>query len=190
LQNYGGPTRTLALRPGGPAENNGNGSYATLDQRGFPTYQDPDLGAYERAAPGGNNHGGTNANFFAWLWENLPHDTPDDLMDPYADADNDGASNADEWFLRTNPNAAGSVMRLATMTGSVQAGLTFTFPSQPGVNYQLQRTAGLDAFGFNLWQNVGVAVAGNGTEQSFTLSPAQLSTFGDGAIFRVTVVFQ
>jgi len=53
--NNGGPTLTLALRPGSPAIDAGTGMGApTVDQRGFsrPSGGGIDMGAYEDASPG------------------------------------------------------------------------------------------------------------------------------------------
>ena len=47
LGDYGGPTRTMPPLPGSPAINGAQGSTATRDQRGFPVFQAPDLGAAE-----------------------------------------------------------------------------------------------------------------------------------------------
>ena len=47
LGNYGGPTQTMPPLPGSPAINNAPGSPRTTDQRGFPLFGVPDLGAAE-----------------------------------------------------------------------------------------------------------------------------------------------
>jgi hypothetical protein len=47
LGDYGGPTPTMPPLPGSPAINGAPGSTATRDQRGFPVFQAPDLGAAE-----------------------------------------------------------------------------------------------------------------------------------------------
>lgn len=48
LAAHGGPTKTIALLTNSPAIDAANGSTATKDQRGFPKFVIPDLGAYER----------------------------------------------------------------------------------------------------------------------------------------------
>lgn len=47
LADFGGPTPTMALRPGSPAREAASTSTATTDQRGFPILGPPDAGAYE-----------------------------------------------------------------------------------------------------------------------------------------------
>ena len=47
LGDYGGPTQTMALRPGSLARGAGGASARTPDQRGFPIVGTPDIGAYE-----------------------------------------------------------------------------------------------------------------------------------------------
>jgi hypothetical protein len=48
LGNYGGPTKTMALKPGSPAIGNGFAALGTTDQRGFPLdTPKPDIGAFQ-----------------------------------------------------------------------------------------------------------------------------------------------
>src|ERR1019366_3933101 len=54
LDNYGGPTPTMALLAGSPAINGGNNAaYAPVDQRGRarPFGAAPDIGAFESSPP-------------------------------------------------------------------------------------------------------------------------------------------
>ena len=46
LGNYGGLTKTMALKPGSPARNAAVDSVAKVDQRSFPIVVTPDIGAY------------------------------------------------------------------------------------------------------------------------------------------------
>ncbi len=70
LDDYGGSTRTMALRPGSPAINAGNATGApTTDQRGFARVGATDIGAFESQgftlalASGNNQSAGTSTNF-------------------------------------------------------------------------------------------------------------------------------
>jgi len=49
LGNYGGPTKTMPPRSGSPAIDAAVGSSFTTDQRGFPVFGTPDIGATEGA---------------------------------------------------------------------------------------------------------------------------------------------
>ncbi|MDB6136141.1 MAG: hypothetical protein JWM59_4384 [Verrucomicrobiales bacterium] len=93
LGDYGGPTLTMALKPGSRAVNAAiplpDITPTNADQRGFPYIYTADIGAYESGAA---------ANFRAWAVENSGSAL---LFD--ADEDRDGASNGLEYALRGNP---------------------------------------------------------------------------------------
>jgi hypothetical protein len=90
LDDYGGPTRTMALLPGSPARNAATGSTITTDQRGFVVLSaPPDLGAYEAGNPG---------VFKAWAFENLPPNSSRAFAD---DADQNGLANGLEYAFST-----------------------------------------------------------------------------------------
>lgn len=99
VDNYGGNTLTMAIRPGSPALNAGKDNDLTTDQRGYPIVAERDLGAYEA---------GTilfNAN--AYSWELIESDDPA-VHAPAFDFDGDGVSNHDEftaWTDATDPTS-------------------------------------------------------------------------------------
>gem|GEM_PF-4663665 len=161
LANYGGPTQTMALRPGSPARNAAAGSTATADQRAFPITGGADIGAYEA---------GTLANCPAFLAESLPATAPFALLGPAADFDNDGATNEDEWNSLTNPADATSVFRLSSVTRS-GSNITISFPSILGGIYTLWYS---DTLAAGSWISSGQPlIQGDDSIKSFTInSPA------------------
>ncbi len=122
LGDYGGPTQTMALRPGSPARNHAISSNTyTTDQRGFPMIGVPDIGAYEAGTLG--------ANFNAFIWETLPATATPAQATTTADFDGDGTSNEFEFLSRTSPADASSRFAITTQPISVtiNRGQTATF---------------------------------------------------------------
>lgn len=97
LQNYGGPTQTMALKPGSPALNAAPQSNTTTDQRGFPKIGAADIGAYEAGA----GEAGAKVNFNVWAWEIIGQ-----ALLPDGDNDNDGIKNQMEYAAKYDPFAA------------------------------------------------------------------------------------
>lgn len=161
LANYGGPTQTMALRPGSPARNAAAGSTAIADQRAFPITGVADIGAYEA---------GTLTNCPAFLAESLPSTAPLALLGPAADFDNDGATNEDEWNSLTNPADAFSVFRLSSVTRS-GSNITVSFPTIAGGIYTLWYS---DTLAAESWIFSGQPlIQGDDAIKSFTInSPA------------------
>ncbi len=139
LGDYGGPTLTMALRPGSPARNAATTSTATSDQRGFPMAGIADIGAYEA----GNN---LTTLLNARIWE-----TSDDF-------DGDGASNLHEHITGTQLDNPNSIFRL------VFDGFSITFPTVTGRTYTLQRS---DTLAPGSWVNAGFSTVGDGQPRSF-----------------------
>ncbi len=128
LGDYGGPTQTMALRPGSPALNAAPTSTATSDQRGFPAVGVKDIGAYEA---------GTLTNYDAWIWETLPSTATLPQTAATFDFDGDGKTNADEFTARTDPGNAASYFRVTQFTLS-GGQIEITIPTVAGRSYRLQ----------------------------------------------------
>lgn len=144
LGDYGGPTPTMALRPGSPALNAVAASTATTDQRGFGLVGVKDLGAYEA----GNAY---FADYNAYIWETLPSTaTPPETVLEF-DYDGDGTTNELEWLALTNAASATSVFR-PTLTRASGV-LELFFPTVAGRVYLLQHSDTLDPFS---WITEGV----------------------------------
>ncbi len=156
LGNYGGPTQTMALRPGSPARNAATGSTSTSDQRGFPVTSTPDIGAYES---------GTNLNCAGYLAETLPISATAAQIAPGFDFDGDGVTNESEWAALTDPASAASFFRITSALRN-GANVVISFPSVSGKSYTLWRTDSLSSS----WIDAGqTAISGNGTVKSFTI---------------------
>ncbi len=155
LGNYGGPTKTMALKPGSPARNASVGSTATADQRGFPVIGNPDIGAYEA---------GTLTNFDNWVWESLPGTATDAQHAAGADFDGDGQTNEGEWLAQTDPGNPLSVFRI---TAVVLNGTTLevSFPTVVGRVYSVEYSTN----GIN-WTSLGDS-AGTGVVFKVNVGP-------------------
>ncbi len=156
LNDYGGPTRTIALRPGSPARDAGTASLLTADQRGFAYVGAPDIGAYEAGVP--------NPNFNAYIWETLPVSAGLLQHLPTADYDGDGASNEAEWITGTAAEDVASVFRPVFFKDA--AGLFMRFPTVTGRTYTIQRSSTLAA---GSWTSTGLTSEGSGNTQTFRL---------------------
>lgn len=99
-------------------------------------------------------------------------------LNPSADTDGDGASNASESQAGTDPLSGGSVIRVTAITRDA-AGVHLTFPSVPGKRYQVQENLSLAP---GSWVNVGTLHAGTGGELEATISAP-----GAGRFYRVHV---
>ncbi len=99
-------------------------------------------------------------------------------LNPVADSDGDGASNASESSAGTDPLAAGSVIRVSSITRDL-GGVHVTFPTLPGKRYQVQDNASLEAIS---WTNIGAPHTGTGGEVEATISAP-----GTARFFRVYV---
>ncbi len=160
LADYGGPTHTIALRPGSPARDNATPSPITTDQRGFGiVIGTKDSGAYEA---------GNLANLATTLAETLPNTGPASGVTPEGDFDGDGASNQLEWVAGTVLINATSFFRPIF----VQSGGNFiiSFPTVTGKTYLLQRSDDVSG----TWINNGNAtITGDGSVKQF-LAPAPI----------------
>jgi hypothetical protein len=88
-----------------------------------------DIGAYELQNP-------ASVISYAWLQQySLPTDGTADSVD----TDNDQMNNWREWRAGTNPRDASSVLKMLAVSNSAP-GLTVTWQSAIGVNYQVHRT--------------------------------------------------
>jgi hypothetical protein len=159
LADYGGPTHTMALRPGSPARDAAAGSTAATDQRGFAIPGVPDLGAYEAGAL-------ADANLAVTLAETLPNTGPAESVSLAGDFDGDGASNEQESAAGTNLSSASSVFRIFNASHG-GGNLLLTFPTIPGRTYSLQQS---DTLAPEDWINAGQSTqTGDGSVKSFTV---------------------
>jgi hypothetical protein len=85
------------------------------------------------------------------------------LVGPLADTDGDGASNLQEFLAGTNPNDAGSCLRLFLTTTPVSSVLTWN--TQPGFVYQVQYTTDL-----KVWADMGAPRFAAGSTDSASTS--------------------
>ncbi|MGL4401082.1 MAG: choice-of-anchor Q domain-containing protein, partial [Luteolibacter sp.] len=159
LADYGGPTRTIALRPGSPARDNATPSPITTDQRGFPIVLGPkDSGSYEAG-----NFFFENFNVFAQ--EFLPPTAADLERAPTFDFDSDGTSNELEWLAFTGPTNPASVFR-PTVRVDEPGFMVLVFPTVTGRTYTLQQS---DTLAPDHWITPGLSIAGTGDLRSFRL---------------------
>ena len=157
LDNYGGPTRTMALIPTSPARNTSVGSVSTSDQRGFPIVGGtPDIGAYEA---------GTLANYNAFIWETLPASATIAQHATTADYDGDSASNFNEWLAFTNAGDPTSRFRITSIVpNGVNVDVTFT--TVAGRNYTVEFCTDLIT-----WTPIGGSLAGTGSPVTTFVGP-------------------
>ena len=135
LDYYGGPTKTMALKPGSPARDASVNSPETADQRGFPVVGTRDIGAYEA--------GLTPASVYnAWIWETLPASATAAQHAADADYDRDGATNQDEWLALTDPASAASRFRVTPLS-YIGGNISVSWPSATGRNYYLDYSTDL-----------------------------------------------
>ncbi len=135
LGDYGGPTQTVALRPGSPARNTAPGGSETSDQRGFPIVAPAhDIGAYET---------GTFTNFNAFIWETLPAAATAPQHAPTFDFDGDGRPNVLEYATFTDgavPGGSTGTTFVRVPDGS-EARFTFLVrTTATDLLYELQRS--------------------------------------------------
>ncbi len=150
---YGGPTRTMPPLPGSPAIEAAAVSAVLVDQRGGLRPQGllPDVGAVE-AAP-----------FSAQTMVDTDNDGVDDRLEPAygmtvgvndqnKDSDGDGQTDAVEIANMTDPQNASSRFGILSMTQtSIESGTglpvyTLTFPTFPGLKYEVQSSQTLMQF--------------------------------------------
>ncbi len=151
LDNYGGPTKTMALLLGSPAKNPPTSSPFATDQRGFViTDGMPDVGAYEA---------GDVSNFNAWIYENLPASTATNaaVHATTYDYDGDGVTNFNEWLLLTNPSDPNSYLHI-TQTSRSGSNFSITFPSVLGRHYTVEGCTDLVS-----WMMIDGPLSGTGS---------------------------
>ena len=169
LDNYGGPTRTMALLPGSPARNTALAPVPTNDQRGFPIVGTPDIGAYEA---------GTFTNYNAFIWETLPVSATAPQHATTFDFDGDGATNGDEFIAGTVVTNPASVLRISNVTKTGTT-LAWTFPTVVGRIYRFDYSYDLIS-----WTSDPGGVAGDGNPHTSFLG---VSSSGPRFFIRVRV---
>ncbi len=169
LGDYGGPTRTMALRPGSPARNAGVASARMMDQRGFINFGLPDIGAYEA---------GVHSGYSAFIWETLPATATTDQHAATADYDGDGAVNGDEFIAGTLVTDPGSVFRIKQ---SVRSGssLSVTFPTRTGRTYRVLASPDLK----DPWIDISGAREGTGADMTLAVNVTGAPRY----FFRISV---
>ena len=154
LDNYDGPTLTMALEPGSPARDAAVGSTITIDQRFYPVIGTPDIGAYEA--------GTLDLNYNAYIWESLPAGTTIAQHATTFDYDGDGMTNFNEFLAQTNPSDPNSYLHV-TQTSFGSATFTLFFPSVTGRTYAVEISPDLTSwhtFG-NSFQGTGLTITRN-----------------------------
>jgi hypothetical protein len=124
------------LQTNSPCINAGLNAYApgASDLEGHPRISGGtvDVGAYEFQSP-------ASVISYAWLQS---YGLPMDGLADYADTDNDGMNNWQEWLAGTNPTNAASVLRLQ-MPAFLPDGVMLTWSSVANRNYFVQRATNL-----------------------------------------------
>ena len=86
------------------------------------------------------------------------------------DPDGDGVGNLIEMKLGSNPNSSASNgLPVLSVSGLTPEGFTITFPTVPGLNYQVVGTENLAG---PSWPNIGNSITGDGQPKSVTDSSA------------------
>jgi len=135
LADYGGPTRTMALKPGSPARDASVSSSAKVDQRGVAVSGVPDLGAYEAFVS-------TATNYEAWIVERLPAAASPASYAATVDYDGDSWTNKNEWEAYTDPADSNSYFKVTT-TGLQGSTFIIQYTSVLGRNYYVQSSENL-----------------------------------------------
>ncbi|MBS0657706.1 MAG: hypothetical protein JSR82_05590 [Verrucomicrobia bacterium] len=153
LGDYGGPTRTMALRPGSPARDAAFDPVpATTDQRGFAFTGPRDIGAYDA---------GKLANYNAFIWESLPVTASGPDFDANTDFDGDGQTNFQEWLAGTQPADRNSLFKVASFVydGGIP-GYRVSVQTVVGRNYIIEGSIDLQTWlGFNSFAGTGGVVS-------------------------------
>ncbi len=177
LGEYGGPTKTMALRPGSLARDFSPNFVPATDQRGFPIVGVPDCGAYEAGTLG--------TNYLAYIWETLPTAgngmTTDPLHAATFDFDGDGVTNGNEDLALTHAADPDSYLRILTITRSGNL-VNLTFPTVVGRNYTFEDTDELSLT--TIWEPIPGSFPGNGSVRGFAIGPY---TGFDRLFFRIRV---
>ena len=153
LASYGGPTKTRPPLPGSPAIDAAAATTLSTDQRGAarPAGPLPDSGAVE-ALP-----------FATLALVDTDADGIDDRLEPgygltvgtndtAKDSDGDGITDAQELACMTNPLDPSSKLQLGGMTqtgteaGTGKPVFSFSFPTFPGLEYEVQSSTTLQNF--------------------------------------------
>ena len=156
LGQHGGPTPTMPLRLGSAARDAATPSASTTDQRGYPMFGTPDIGAYEG--------GDVLQNYAAWALEAFPGGTPTPDQAQTADIDGDGTTNLMEFYAQTDPLDAQSAFA-TTLTTPTASTMRLSFPTAPQRRYRLQESTDLGVTPFA--NSAEPARTGDGTVKFF-----------------------
>lgn len=115
-----------------------------------------------------------------WGLDSTNDGLPDDWQSKYwgatawpaadVDSDGDGASNLMEFLAATDPTVAASVLRARLR--NVSGTMIFSWNTQPGLVYQMQRATNL-----GVWENYGVPQFAFGIRDDVVVPPVSQSTF-------------
>jgi parallel beta-helix repeat protein len=130
----------LHLQSNSPCINAGNNAYASgptdLESNPRVVRGTVDIGAYEYQGPG-------SIISYAWLQQ---YGLPTDGSADYADPDDDGMNNWQEWLCGTCPTNASSALRmLSAVPSHTTASVTVTWQSAASVSYFVERSTNLAA---------------------------------------------
>jgi hypothetical protein len=130
-----------------------------------------DIGAYEFQSP-------TSVLSYAWAQQ---YGLPTDGSADYADSDNDGMNNWQEWTAGTSPTDSSSALRLLQPVQGV-SGVTVTWQSVTNRTYLVERASSIGA------QSPFSPIADNIVGQDGTTSYIDTNNFGSSTFFyRVRV---
>ncbi len=99
-------------------------------------------------------------------------------LDPFSnpDADNDGVSDGLEVIYSTSPTSAASRPDFKLAVDKVVPGTRISFPTRPGVRYQLRTASALDRPASS-WSKIGPVFIGDGSVKTFDVPQDQPTRF-------------
>ena len=167
---YGGPTRTMALKPSSPAWNHTTGSTSLSDQRGFPMVGVPDLGAYE---------GGTINSYPTWSYEKLG-----EISSEQEDPDKDFRTNFYEYATLTDPLVRNSDSIPTFERNATTGKFTVTIKvrrNQENLIYRIERSTNISSE--NGW---GLVASYDSDSDTLTPTPPTTATMGTDDVITIT----